>query len=360
MQTPNRSVFVAGFFALLLWFSPGALVLGVVVMTSERPAVQDCGPGGPMDAQTNLDAEQLGNAQTVISTAYAMRAPARAAQIAIATARQESSLRNLNYGDTAGPDSRGLFQQRIQFYGPVVPVQPALSTRAFLTQLLAIPGWQLMPLTQAAATVQRPRADLRGEYAKWEVLGSQLVQRYWPGSAGGVGGAPAAPVLAPSCAGNGGEGLPGGPAGGIPAGYHLPTAGQGAIAVKFALAQVGKPYIWGGVGPRGYDCSGLTMMAWGAVGVALPRTAAAQSRSGSPVAGLASLQPGDLLFIAGSGGSAAAPGHLGMYIGEVAGVPYLVHAPQSGRNIEVKPLAQWSRVIVGVRRPLATAIPGGL
>ena len=54
-------------------------------------------------------------------------------------------------------------------------------------------------------------------------------------------------------------------------------------AVDFALAQVGKPYVWAAAGPDSYDCSGLTMAAWARGGVALPHFAAAQYRYGTHV-----------------------------------------------------------------------------
>jgi cell wall-associated NlpC family hydrolase len=352
---PSRTVLLVIVAVLVFWLTPAAVVFGIAVLvTTSGTGGQACGSGGPRDPQTNLDSEQLANAQTVIATVQGLLLPPRAAQIAVATAMQESSLRNLNYGDAAGPGSRGLYQQQIQFYGVTVPTDPVLATKAFLSQVVAIPNWQLLPLTQVAATVQRPRTDLRGAYAQWEGAASTLVQRFWPGAAGGIG-AQSGTVLAAPCAGNGGAGLPGASTGAIPAGYQLPTTGQGAAAVRFAVAQVGKPYVWGGVGPNGYDCSGLMLKAWAAAGVAIPRTSQAQSQSGTPVPGLADLQPGDLLFIAGADGSPASPGHVGMYIGATAGVAYLVQAPQTGQSVQVDPLSRWKNVIVAIRRPLDSA-----
>src|SRR5664279_5633309 len=119
MPAQSRSMLLVGVAALMIWLLPGTAVLAIVVWASTNSSAgQVCGPGGATStaATTTLDAEQLANAQAVIATAQGLRVPPRAAQIAVATAMQESSLRNLNYGDTAGPSSRGLFQQQSQFY----------------------------------------------------------------------------------------------------------------------------------------------------------------------------------------------------------------------------------------------------
>ncbi|MCC3268051.1 hypothetical protein MUG94_13095 [Arthrobacter gengyunqii] len=83
--------------------------------------------------------------------------PARAASIAVATAIQESGLRNLNYGDDAGPDSRGLFQQRpSQGWGSEEQVMdPVYAANAFYDALEKVPNYADLPLTVAAQTVQR-------------------------------------------------------------------------------------------------------------------------------------------------------------------------------------------------------------
>ena len=100
-------------------------------------------------------------------------------------------------------------------------------------------------------------------------------------------------------------------------------------ALNFALAQLGKPYIWGGTGPTDYDCSGLMMASWGKAGVSLPRTAAAQYAAGTPVT-TSDLQPGDLVFFY--------PGitHVGMYIGDGK----FIHASSPRTGIKVSVLAQ--------------------
>ena len=87
-----------------------------------------------------------------------------------------------------------------------------------------------------------------------------------------------------------------------------------AVAISFAEAQLGKPYLWGGTGPDAYDCSGLVMMAYRAAGVFIPRTADEQFLWG-PQVPAGQVEPGDLVFFAGADGTSAAPGHVGLVIG---------------------------------------------
>ena len=121
------------------------------------------------------DAEQLANARTIVSVGAERRIPARGQIIALATAMQESGLRNLAGGDR---DSIGLFQQRpSQGWGtPVQLADPVYAAGKFYDKLVTIGGWQSMPLTDAAQAVQR--SGFPDAYAKWEddatALGQQL------------------------------------------------------------------------------------------------------------------------------------------------------------------------------------------
>jgi cell wall-associated NlpC family hydrolase len=105
--------------------------------------------------------------------------------------------------------------------------------------------------------------------------------------------------------------------------YTGPTSTQAEKAVAFAYAQLGKPYVWGAVGPDSYDCSGLVETAWAWAGVAIPRDTYEQVAA-LPAVPLSDLQPGDLVFFDGDG-------HVAMYVG--GGM--LIDAPQPGQNVEL-------------------------
>lgn len=105
------------------------------------------------------------------------------------------------------------------------------------------------------------------------------------------------------------------------------TSGGGQAIADFALQFVGNPYVWGGTSlTNGADCSGFTQSVFANFGIGIPRTAASQSGSGTPV-DLGSIQPGDLLFYQGGGGI----GHVSIYIGG----GQVVHASNSSTGIIV-------------------------
>lgn len=112
-------------------------------------------------------------------------------------------------------------------------------------------------------------------------------------------------------------------------------------AVALARKQLGTPYRWGGASPGGFDCSGLVSWVYGRLGVELPHNAAALYSIGRPVR-RGRLRPGDLVFFHGLG-------HVGMYIGGGR----MIHAPQSGRRVEIQPLAVRRGSLVGARRLLS-------
>lgn len=120
-------------------------------------------------------------------------------------------------------------------------------------------------------------------------------------------------------------------------------ADLGSVLVANVRALLGDPYVYGKAGPSQFDCSGLMQYVAGAAGIKLPRTSEEQYRVGQPVTA-AQLAPGDLVFSAGSDGTAANPGHVGMYIG--AG--QVVAAPYPGKDVEIEALSGFDAV--GYRR----------
>ena len=324
---------------------PVVIVMGVALAADASGALSPaaaspltaCGTGPVKagigaDGLPSLDASQIGDGQIIYNVGEDLQLPQRAAVIAIATAMQESRLRNLPYGDA---DSLGLFQERpSQGWGsPAEILNPVYAASAFYARLVQVTGWQALPLTVAAQDVQHS-AD-PGAYAQWEPLADALVTTF--------SGA------ATACLTDSGGHVPASGTTQLPAGFTLPPGTPAAVraAIVYAAAQLGKPYIWGGTGPVGYDCSGLVMMAYRVAGIALPRTTFQQVLVGTPVYGTGQLAPGDLLFSAGSDGTAANPGHVGMYIGS----GLVIEAPQTGEPVMITPLAgYWQQNTVAIRR----------
>ncbi|WKU03426.1 C40 family peptidase [Micromonospora sp. HUAS LYJ1] len=311
------------------------------------------GPGG-------WTREQTTNAAVIVAVGAERDVPPRGWVIALATAMQESTLRNLPGGDR---DSVGLFQQRpSQGWGTPAQLQdPRYAAGRFYTALLAVDGWQAMTLTDAAQAVQR--SAFPGAYAKWEDDAIALVRVL-------TGGTPAGPIDVnleqamsnPLCLFDGGDGRPGADQVPLPAGYTLPpgTPPQVAAAIGWALQQLGTPYTFGGdcTAPhsgdphRQCDCSSLMQQAYQAAGISIPRTTSDQVHAGTAVTNPQDLRPGDLLFIPGSRGSASRPGHVGMYLGQ----GLLVQAPHTGDVVKISRLAAWLPDLAAARRIIPTPI----
>jgi cell wall-associated NlpC family hydrolase len=113
---------------------------------------------------------------------------------------------------------------------------------------------------------------------------------------------------------------------------------KGAKALAYAKAQLGEPYARSGAGPSHWDCSGLTMMAWGSVGVSLPHSSRQQSNRGRPVA-KSDLQSGDLVFFYSD------IHHVALY----AGNGQVIHAPRPGESVEYIKMSYMP--YAGARRP---------
>jgi hypothetical protein len=157
--------------ALALALVGGGIYTAVTfVQRSETLIAEKCtAVAGSQNAE--LAPDQAANAALITAVAVQRGLPARAASIALATAMQESKLRNIEHGDQAGPDSRGLFQQRpSQGWGTAEQVMdPYFATGSFYDALVKIPGYETLEITSAAQQVQRsafPQA-----YAQHEAMG---------------------------------------------------------------------------------------------------------------------------------------------------------------------------------------------
>ena len=213
-------------------------------------------------------------------------------------------------------------------------MQPVYAATKFYSSLVKVPGWQSLPLTVVAQAVQG--SAYPGAYAKWEPLADALVATF-TGAADNClidnGGGVESPTGIPH----------------LPKGFTLPPGTPGAVvtAISYAAAQLGKPYIYGGTGPKGYDCSGLVMIAYQAAGISIPRTTYEQVYAGAPVYSFSDLKPGDLLFTPGSDGTPEYPGHVGMYLGD----GLVIEAPHTGEDIKITPFqGYWQQSTVAIRR----------
>jgi len=301
------------------------------VCTVQPPASSSSppAPAGPV----SLTGRQLELARVIVAGAKTLALPeaqARdAATIAVMTAMQESSLSNPPGGDR---DSLGLFQQRpSQGWGtPAQLRDPGYQSAQFLSRLVAVQGWPALPRWQAAQDVQHSADGTL--YAQWRPLAEAVTAALYAGTTAAL--ICTSPTVPAAAAGTG----------------PLPAAGSqaAATALAYAQAQLGKPYIWGGVGPEGYDCSGLVLMAYRQGGIELPRTSEYQWNAG-PHVPQDQLQPGDLVFYnPGEDGLPGLPGHVGMYIGN----GMMLHAPHPGDIVRIAPVNDGDTYL-GAMRPAA-------
>lgn len=267
----------------------------------------DCIVDSPSTQTAAYQADQLANAAVIVAVGKQMNVPEHGQLVAIATAMQESQLRNLDHGDR---DSLGLFQQRpSQGWGaPAQIMNPTYATTQFYQHLLATPGWQQMSVNDAAQAVQRSGAPYA--YAQHEQAARTVL----------------AAVHGANCTTNASEVVGTGDCTAIQAANKAAL-----IAINYACEQRGLPYMWGGNGPQdgGFDCSGLTTAAYRAAGINLPRTANTQFHAGPRVPDRQPLLPGDLVFY---GNPNAEIHHVGLYIG--GGL--MINAPDFGQVVKIE------------------------
>jgi cell wall-associated NlpC family hydrolase len=340
-----------------------AVVLLIVGIGSSTQAISGasvgmaCAPDGwtPGQPLEGFGPRELANAGAIVQVGAEMGMPQRAQVIAVATAARESRLLVLGNPTVAGSmqpppqgvghdhDSVGLFQQRGTGWGPLaVRMDPRGSARLFYERLRQVPGWERLPLTQAADAVQH--SALPHAYEQWEPAARRIV-----GAVSGV-----------SC----------GPAPGAGA---APDGSLAAAVATRALSQVGIPYVWGGgdaQGPTagapgvrapkggGFDCSGLMVFAFAGIGVDVPhQTQAIWTAFAPPITDRRLLQPGDMLLFSDNGQPSGIH-HVGLYLG---GEGRFLHAPRTGLPVTVVDnlwqSAYYSRQFIGAVRAVPAAAP---
>jgi cell wall-associated NlpC family hydrolase len=264
-----------------------------------------CRPTAVAGGRTlSLTTEQITNAGTIIATGRRLNIPSRGLVVALATALQESVLRNLSGGHL---DSVGLFQQRDAWGTFAQRTDPATAATMFYTGgvagqpgLLDIPDWRRMSVTDAAQAVQRSAFPFA--YAKWEPLATSLVRSVMGDVDLGCDAVGAA----------------------------LPSGAVGDM-LRVALAQQGDPYLWGATGPDFFDCSGLIVYAWRMAGYQLNVRTANQMYQISTPLRAGEERPGDLLFGDFNGRVRGGAGHVMI----VVRPGLAVQAPRSGDVVKL-------------------------
>jgi len=217
-------------------------------------------------------------------------------------------------------------------------MDPVYASTQFYQHLLAVPGWQTMPLAEAAQAVQR--SGTPDAYGRWEPDATRIVAALT-----GVADPSAIAGCDPSALGA------------VPSGFTLPPDTPPAVvaAIVWAFGQLGTPYAYGGdcTNPHGgdpahqCDCSSLVQQAYKAAGITLPRTSQDQFHTGTPVPDITQLRPGDLLFVPGADGTITAPGHVGIYLGD----GLVIDAPTTGQTVHIGQLQPyWTGNLAGIRR----------
>lgn len=271
-----------------------------------------------------LSPTAAGIAGAVLRTVATSATPTLTVELAVTDAGWTES--RLDATAKGGTGSLGVFQERVtQGWGTTAQeLNPAAATWLWLARLPF--GWQDMAPATLAQAVER----------------SKYPHRY----VANLGAAKA--IVTAAC--QGGVLTPAQTTGAtiIPPADWTPPAGtdrREAVAASFALDQLGKPYVWGGTGPSGFDCSGLVQAAWRAAGVTIARTTYTQVSEGTAVLSSGALVPGDLIFIMGSDPEGVLPGHVGIYVG----YGELVDAPYMGQVVQEIPVSNWQTQIVAMR-----------
>jgi peptidoglycan DL-endopeptidase CwlO len=142
-------------------------------------------------------------------------------------------------------------------------------------------------------------------------------------------------LVAPATRATGGSSGTGGRAGtaGSAAAGGLLSPAQLSVFLRAAVSRVGMPYVWGAAGPTAFDCSGLVQWSLAQAGVAMPRVAADQARTG-PAVPVSRLEPGDLLFYHTDPTAPGYISHVAIYLGQ----GLMIQAPEPGMDVQIVPV----------------------
>lgn len=300
----------------------GAAGTGMACRVGQSQVEAPDGRGGSV----NFSQEQLNNAGAIIAAGNEAGVGAQGQKVALMTALQESTLRNLANPGVAGSmdlahegtgsdhDSVGLFQQRPSMgWGSVEEIMtPSKSAAVFYERLKGVEGWESMAPGQAAQSVQRSATPTA--YDKWEPTAGALMAS--------LAGVDCGPIGSVAGQGQGAMGVAG-------------VSGGRAAIIAYAQAQVGKAYVWAAEGPDAFDCSGLTLKAYEQAGITLEHSSSAQLTAGEHISA-DQAQPGDLLWW---------PGHIAIYTG-------------NGRMIGAQTPAEGVREMAVYGSPTYIRVPG--
>ena len=284
--------------------------------------------------------DQKQNAQTIIGIGLARHFSLRDIKIALMVAMQESSLRNLPYGDR---DSLGIFQQRpsVGAWGTAAQIMdPVHATNAFYDHLVKIASRDQRSLVDVAIAVQNPNPTLyRATFNNWSASADAFLASVSPNMSSS--NTSVAPINA-NCAS---------------------VLGSSQMAIQAALTYQGQPYGWS---DGSSCCQSLTQNAYAQAGVHLPNTVADQYKFGriltppssqTIVDWVAILQPGDLLFwgIPPSRTDGTGAMRVALYVGN----GQMIDAPDSSSVVSMRSitLTNGGYGFYGATRPLDVAQP---
>lgn len=343
------------------WLVAASLPVALV-LTGCGPADQitlagnECSTSG---SDAGITPEQNANAKAIADVALGLGLGQRGAEVGIVVALTESTLINVGFGDIQNgtmTSSRGLFQQ-IAAWGPLADrTDPTKAATMFFTGgqagqkgLTSVPGWQAMPIPQAAQAVEQSEFADGSNYAKNLDVGIRV-------AASVLGGATTCTPANNTVVANGVNVT-------IPSNQFVaeavrgkviqaPTAGL-AKGLAAGFSQLGLPYVWGGSpadggGPDngcsrgggalnscgseiGFDCSGLTAFVLVAAGYPGPGTQSSIQRTTGTAIGWDQGQPGDIIGF---------PGHVAINLGMIDGAQYILEASDVGIPIHVVKLTR--------------------